>query len=262
MANELAKFEKAIPVKANTQFCVDARQLHKALEVQDHFRTWIRRRIEKYGFQEGLDYEKSSMISSSANLRGGKRRSIPANPNPAIEYKITLSMAKELCMVENNNIGREARRYFIECERKLHEQQTSHQKQLPQSYTEALEELLIQVRRNEKQAIEIDQLQDENAKQDQQIQKYQMRLGEHPDFHKVSENPWIKANFNSRAFGQIGMTVKDLSEKMNIPIDKTPDKTNGHINVYHVDALSAFRIMCENNPEYLAKWRIDPDMED
>ncbi|EOV7248369.1 antA/AntB antirepressor family protein, partial [Campylobacter coli] len=38
---------------------------------------------------------------------------------PRKEYYVTLDMAKELCMVENNEKGRQARRYFIECEKRL-----------------------------------------------------------------------------------------------------------------------------------------------
>lgn len=51
-------FGQLVPVKQGTQFCVDARQLHQVLQAQDHFRTWIKRRIEKYDFQEGVDFEK------------------------------------------------------------------------------------------------------------------------------------------------------------------------------------------------------------
>ena len=52
-----------------------------------------------------------------------------------IEYYITLDMAKELSMVERNEKGRQARKYFIECEKRL-------QATMPQTYLEALEALI------------------------------------------------------------------------------------------------------------------------
>lgn len=82
---------------------VDARELHSFLEVSTSFKDWIRRRIEDYGFREDSDF--CSFLSESS---GGR---------PAREYAVTLDMAKELSMVERSEKGREARRYFIECER-------------------------------------------------------------------------------------------------------------------------------------------------
>ena len=86
----------------------NARELHSFLDVGKDFSTWIKDRIKKYDFIEGVDFAK---IDSpvSGNQRGGDRRSI--------EYYISLSMAKELSMVERNAKGKEARLYFIECER-------------------------------------------------------------------------------------------------------------------------------------------------
>lgn len=83
----------------------DARALHRFLEVSAHFRTWIARRIDEYGFQEGEDFR--SFLGESS---GGRR---------SREYHITLDMGKELAMVERNEKGRQARRYFIECEKRL-----------------------------------------------------------------------------------------------------------------------------------------------
>ena len=83
---------------------VDARELHGFLAVATPFRDWITRRIETYGFLEGEDFH--------AELRespGGR---------PSKEFAISLGMAKELAMVERGDKGRQARAYFLECERR------------------------------------------------------------------------------------------------------------------------------------------------
>ena len=87
---------------------VDGRTLHSVLGVRRVFGAWIQGRIEKYGFVQGQDFEVFS--NSGKNSEGGR---------PSQEYTCTLDMGKELCMVENNEKGRIARRYFIECERRL-----------------------------------------------------------------------------------------------------------------------------------------------
>ncbi|WP_413154851.1 antA/AntB antirepressor family protein [Bartonella sp. cb54] len=83
---------------------VNARKLHAFLEVKTNFKDWIIRRIQDYKFQEGYDF--CSFLSESS---GGR---------PSKDYALTLSMAKELAMVERNEKGRQARQYFIECERR------------------------------------------------------------------------------------------------------------------------------------------------
>ncbi len=87
---------------------VDARLLHSFLEVANHFREWIKDRISDYGFQENQDF--LSFAEKSAKPKGGR---------PSIEYHVSLDMAKELSMVERNEKGKQARRYFIDCERRL-----------------------------------------------------------------------------------------------------------------------------------------------
>lgn len=87
---------------------VNGRELHGFLAVGKVFAAWIQERIEQYGFIEDLDYV---VLSNS-----GKN---PAGGRPAKEYHLALDMAKELSMVERNEQGRLARRYFIDCERRL-----------------------------------------------------------------------------------------------------------------------------------------------
>lgn len=86
---------------------VDARQLHEFLEVGKVFAAWIVERIEQYGFAENVDFVVFSETGN--NPQGGR---------PAKEYALSIDMAKELAMVERNDKGKQARQYFIECERR------------------------------------------------------------------------------------------------------------------------------------------------
>ena len=95
---------------------VDARELHSFLEVGKDFSTWMKDRVEQYGFVDGTDFE--VFTSFGENYQVGR---------PAKEYSITLGMAKELSMVERNTKGKQARQYFIECERRLHTEKPSPQ---------------------------------------------------------------------------------------------------------------------------------------
>lgn len=86
---------------------VNARELHDFLEVGKDFSTWIKDRIEKYDFVESKDYILCSP-NSGTKIHGGHNRQ---------EYYLSLDMAKELAMVERNDQGKQARQYFIECEK-------------------------------------------------------------------------------------------------------------------------------------------------
>lgn len=87
---------------------VNARELHSFLQVGRVFAAWITERVEKYGFVEGQDFV---LTVSKTGIRSNVAQK---------DYHISIDMAKELAMVENNEQGRRVRRYFIECERRLH----------------------------------------------------------------------------------------------------------------------------------------------
>ncbi|MCD2165570.1 antA/AntB antirepressor family protein [Comamonas koreensis] len=82
----------------------NARELHAYLGPDTRFNDWIDRRIAEYDFQEGKDFY--SFLSKT-----------PSGGRPSKEYTLALNMAKELSMVERTPKGKEARLYFIECER-------------------------------------------------------------------------------------------------------------------------------------------------
>lgn len=102
MQNELIKLAPT-EIGGETIQTVNARDLHAFLEVGSAFKDWIARRIQDYDFQDGKDF--CSFLSES---QGGR---------PSKEYAISIDMAKELAMVERNDKGKQARQYFIECER-------------------------------------------------------------------------------------------------------------------------------------------------
>lgn len=89
---------------------INARELHDFLQSKQHFSDWIKKRISDYGFEENLDFigVHKKMITE-AGFFGSRQKEVK-------EYHITLDMAKELCMLERSEIGRQARRHFIKME--------------------------------------------------------------------------------------------------------------------------------------------------
>ena len=118
-----------IPVFAGTlqdqpvQLC-NARDLHIFLQVGKEFANWIKDRIEQYGFVEGEDYL-PNLANRSGGTAGRKRT----------DYHLTLDMAKELGMLENNEQGRQIRRYFIRVEKEKAATLAPKAKALPQKTT-------------------------------------------------------------------------------------------------------------------------------
>ena len=98
------------------QLC-NARELHTFLDIGKDYSTWIKDRINEYGFIQDEDY---FIITERTNGR------------PRKEYHITLDMGKELGMVERNERGRQIRQYFIRCERTLKALQQPQQLALPE----------------------------------------------------------------------------------------------------------------------------------
>ncbi len=95
--NELIKV-----VYDNDQPTVSGRDLHEFLEVKTAYKDWFPRMVE-YGFTDGVDF--CSILSEST---GGR---------PATDHQLTIDMAKELCMIQRNERGKQARQYFLQLER-------------------------------------------------------------------------------------------------------------------------------------------------
>ncbi|MDL0090000.1 antA/AntB antirepressor family protein [Campylobacter gastrosuis] len=89
---------------------VNARDLHEVLESKYQFADWIKTRLDEVDAIENIDYiivsEKSETMSEA-----GRKASIKK------EYILTIDIAKEISMLERNEIGKKVRRYFIEVEK-------------------------------------------------------------------------------------------------------------------------------------------------
>lgn len=95
-----------IPINMNDpeRITVSARDLHEFLEVETRFNDWFHRMCE-YGFAENHDFRFYSKMSNTSRGR------------PAQDAQITIDMAKELCMLQRNEKGKQARQYFIQLEK-------------------------------------------------------------------------------------------------------------------------------------------------
>ena len=93
-----------IPVSydAGTRPTVSGRDLHEALGIETRYNDWFKRMCE-YGFTEGEDF----YSNLSKTPEGGR---------PSTDHQLTISMAKELCMIQRTELGRRFRQYFIQIE--------------------------------------------------------------------------------------------------------------------------------------------------
>ena len=154
----MKNLNELLPIgEKNGQKAVNARDLHSFLQVGKDFSTWIKNRIDKYDFIEGKDFQ-TLYLDYQGNLLNIR---LPQNGDSKnqqvskIEYALSISMAKELSMIENNERGKQARKYFIACEETKHE---LSRKDLALMVLQAEEEkerlaLEVQKKEEEKQAI-------------------------------------------------------------------------------------------------------------
>ncbi len=97
--NELMKVDYS-----STEPTVTGRELHEFLEVETRYNDWFRRMCD-YGFSEGVDFY--SILSKTGELGG----------RPSTDHQLSIPMAKELCMIQRTERGKQARQYFIAIEK-------------------------------------------------------------------------------------------------------------------------------------------------
>ena len=87
---------------------VSGRELHEFLEVKTKYVDWFNR-MKDYGFTEGVDY---TLVAQKRETKN------PRNPyTHFLDHGLTIPMAKELCMIQRTDRGKQARQYFIAIEK-------------------------------------------------------------------------------------------------------------------------------------------------
>lgn len=92
----------------NGELLVSSRELHEKLQIGTRYNDWFNRILE-YGFEENIDY-----IAHTQKRVTAQKNEITLN-----DYILKLDMAKEIAMIQRNDIGKQIRKYFIECEKEL-----------------------------------------------------------------------------------------------------------------------------------------------
>lgn len=118
---DIQRFKSILPVATDQEFPINARDLHKALQVKTPFKDWIKRRLNDTDAIEDRDYRSNLSTPSGHENIGQTQRK---------DYNLTLPLAKEISMLERNAIGKLVRRYFIQCEEQLKTQQPNLEKAL------------------------------------------------------------------------------------------------------------------------------------
>lgn len=157
---------------------VSGRELHEFLEVKTAYKDWFPRMCE-YGFIEEIDF--SSFLSNST---GGR---------PSQDHTITIEMGKEISMLQRTEKGKQARRYFIECEKQLKENQLTA---LPQDYLTALKALVTS--------------EEEKALMKPKVEYFEKVLQPSEE----TENGFIKLLISTQIAKDLGMTATKLNKAL------------------------------------------------
>lgn len=203
--NELIKI-----TETNGKKAVSARDLHSFLGNKKQFSDWIKHRITKYGLIENIDYQSFSLNGEN----GGK----------SIEYALSLDAAKELSMVEGNAKGKQARKYFIDCEKKYIHSLT------PLTEIEILQRSLTMLMQQEKKVNAIEQ-------RVQEIEnKPQINAPvEHFSILGFCHNMGKQISLNEAK--SFGIKCRALCNQLGFVIGKIADPRFGSVNTYPLDVL-------------------------
>ena len=167
----------------NDRPTVLARDLHEMLGVNTRYNDWFTRMCE-YGFSEGIDFY--SFLSKTPE-QGGR---------PAQDAQLTIEMAKEICMLQRNEKGTQARQYFIQLEKDWN----SPEKVMARALKIADKKIML--------------LQDENAQQKQIIAELNPKASYYDVVLQTKDA--ISTSQIAKDYGKSAMWLNDLLHTLSV----------------------------------------------
>ena len=194
---------------------VSARELHEKLILEEgkeeRFSQWFKRHLQ-YGFEENIDFTSVKIFTVVNN---GAKRELQ-------DYAITIDMAKEICMLQKSDKGREFRKYFIECEKKLKAIDNKAQLLLD-IYNGGEKAIAASKKLHEIEAAPIKaELKEANIQLQKDKQWWSIKR-----VAIITNTSWKDYSWKK---------LKAASEKTNHEVKKVFDANFGSVNAYHEDA--------------------------
>lgn len=201
--NELIKIQQH-----NGRQAVSARELYDFLEVGTEFAKWCNRMFE-YGFEEDKDF--TPILTKST---GGR---------PSVDYAITLDCAKEIAMIQRTPQGKQAREYFISCEKKLQEIAK------PLSTLDMLEMSIKQLREQESRVIAVEK----------DIKQLKAQTKTRPDYYTIVGYATLQGiDCGLKLASKLGRMASKICKERNIIKEDLPDPRFGKVYTYPEHVLS------------------------
>lgn len=200
---------------------VNARDLHAVLESKTDFSNWIKRRLEETDAVENVDF--IVFTKNGENSNGGR---------PQVEYILSTDIAKEIAMLERNEIGKKVRRYFIEAEKAYKRDKTA---------VSQLDYMQMQLNLMKEQDRKIHELEDKTD----EIHKEQLKT-KHNINRLLSNDRYmtIIAFMNLYGISQkghhipsLGKKAKKLSIEQGAFMGAVIDPRYGRVNTYDIEIL-------------------------
>lgn len=190
---------------------VSARDLYDFFSIAERFSKWIERMFE-YGFIENQDYTLYQKVH-------------PQNKQQIDDYILTLDCAKEIAMLQRSEKGKQARQYFIECEKQLNKPKSMAEISLMHA------QMLVNIEREQ-------QAQAEKIKMiEAKVSTINNDFFTLSGFYALQKKKW---NLSNEQAQKIGKELSALSIIRDYEVLKVSDSKYGKINSYHISILSEY----------------------